>query len=56
MEDSLIITYDNCPPDVPVLIVARKDQHDMTLLKKFKGYEALRIYHYLTEIDEKRYL
>lgn len=48
MEDSLIITYDNCPPDVPTLIVARKDKYDMTMLKKIQGNEAFGIYCYLT--------
>lgn len=47
-EDSLVITYDNCPPDVPTLIVARKDKYDMTILNKIQGDEAFGIYHYLT--------
>ena len=47
-EDSLIITYDCCPPDVPTLCVARKDKYDMTILKKIQGDEAFGIYHYLT--------
>ena len=44
MEDSLIITYDNCPPDAPTLIVARKDKYDMTMLKIVHGDEAFGIY------------
>ena len=48
MEDTLIITYDNCPPDVPTLIVARKDKYDVTMLKKIQCDEAFGIYHYLT--------
>lgn len=40
MEDELIITYDNDPPDIPTLIVARKDKYDMTMLKKIQGDEA----------------
>lgn len=48
MNDSLIITYDNCPPDVPTLIVARKDKYDMTILNKIQGDAAFGIYHYLT--------
>ena len=49
MEDSLIITYDNCPPDAPTLIVARKDKYDMTMLKIVHGDEAFGIYHYLID-------
>lgn len=48
MEDELIITYDNYPPDVSTLIVARKDKYDMTMLKKIQGDEAFGVYHYLT--------
>jgi hypothetical protein len=48
MADSLIITYDNCPPDVQTLMVARADKYDMTILKKVQGDEAFGIYHYLT--------
>lgn len=48
MEDSLIITYDSCPPDVPTLIVARKDKYDMTMLNKFQDKDAFGIYHLLT--------
>ena len=48
MEDRLIISYDNCPPDVPTLIVARRDKYDTTMLKKIQGDEAFGVYHYLT--------
>lgn len=48
MNDRLIIAYDNCPPDVPTLIVAREDKHDITMLKKIQGDEAFGIYCYLT--------
>lgn len=48
VEDKLIISYDNCPPDVPTLIVARKDKYDATMLNKFQGDEAFGIYTYLT--------
>ena len=57
MEDSLIITYDNCSPDVPTLIIARKDKYDMTILKKIQGDEAFGMYYYLTgyaELKEKQ--
>ena len=48
MNDELIVAYDNCLSDVPTLIVARKDKHDMTILKQVQGNEAFGIYHYLT--------
>lgn len=48
MSDSLIISYDNFCPDVPTLIVARKDGCDYTILNKFQGDEAFGIYHLLT--------
>lgn len=48
MNDKLIIAYDNYLSDVPTLIVARKDKHDMTILKQVQGNEAFGIYHYLT--------
>ena len=48
MNDSLIIVYDSCPPDVPTLIVARKDKIDMTMLNKIQGDSAFRVYNYLT--------
>ena len=49
MEDKLVIAYDNCPPDVPTLIVARVDRCDMTMLRKVQGDEAFGVYHYLTD-------
>ena len=48
MEDKLIISYDDCPPDVPTLIVARKDKYDVTMMKKLLGDEAFGVYTYLT--------
>ena len=48
MEDSLIITYDSCPPDAPTLMVARKDKFDMTILNKFQDRDAFGMYHLLT--------
>lgn len=47
MEDELIIIYDNCSTDIPTLIASRADKHDMTMLKKIQGDEALGIYYYL---------
>lgn len=48
MEDCLVVSYDNCPLDVPTLIVGRRDKNDMTMLNKFQGNEAFGIYHLLT--------
>ena len=48
MKDRLVIAYDNCPPDVPTLMVARSDKCDMTILKKIQGDKAFEIYCYLT--------
>lgn len=47
MNDELIITYENCPPDMHILIVARKDKYDMTMLNKIQGDKAFKIYEYL---------
>lgn len=48
MADELIITYDNRSPEATNLIVARKDNHDFTMLNKIQGDAAIGIYHYLT--------
>ena len=48
MEDSLIISYDSCPPDVPTLIVAKKIGQDFSVLNKIQGDAAFGIYCYLT--------
>lgn len=48
MEDRLIIAYDNCPLDVPVLMVARSSKCDMTILNEFQGDMATGVYHLLT--------
>lgn len=53
IDDSLIVTYDYCPPDVPTLIVARKDKYDMTILNIIKGDEALELYRKLIGDDNK---
>lgn len=51
-EDSLIVTYDCCPPDAPTLIVAKKDKYDMTILNKIQGDKAFAIYAFLTGYAE----
>ena len=48
MEDSLIITYDNCPPDVPTLMIARREGDKIIVLNTIQGDEAFGMYHYLT--------
>ena len=48
MEDILIITYDNCPSDVPTLIVTSADKYNTTMLKKVQGDVASGLYHLLT--------
>ena len=47
MEDSLIITYDNCPPDVPTLMIARRERNKIRVLNTIQGDEAYGMYHYL---------
>lgn len=47
-QDSLIITFDDCPPYFATLYVAREDKHDITILNKFQGDVARRIYDYLS--------
>lgn len=47
MKDELIVTYDNCPPDVPILIVGRRDKYNITILNKFGGDEAIKTYNNL---------
>lgn len=47
-EDSLIVTYDNCSPDVPTLCIARKDGNKVKVLNTIQGDAAFGIYHYLT--------
>lgn len=53
MEDELIVTYDYCPPDVPTLIVARKDKFDITILNKIQGDKAKELHDYLVNHREK---
>lgn len=48
MEDRLIVTYDNCPPDVPTLMIFRNNKDYVDVLKSIHGDEAFGIYHYLT--------
>lgn len=47
-EDSLIVTYDHCSPNVPTLCVARKDGDKVKVLNSIQGEVAFGMYHYLT--------
>ena len=57
MEDSLIITYYNCPPDVPTLMIARKERNKIRVLNTIQGDQAFGMYHCLTggaELKERQ--
>lgn len=47
-EDSLIVTYDHCSPDVPTLCITRKDGNKVKVLNTIQGDVAFGMYHYLT--------
>ena len=47
-EDSLIVTYDYCSPDVPTLCIAKVDEDEVEILNIVQGDEAFEVYHYLT--------
>lgn len=46
-DDSLIVTYDSCPPDVPTLCVARQEGNKVKILNTIQGDVAFGIYEYL---------
>lgn len=48
MNDTLMIFYDNCPPDAPTLCVAKESDKGFFVLNKIQGDAAFGIYHYLT--------
>jgi len=48
MEDCLIISYDSCPPDVPTLMVARKEENKVRVLNTIQGDAAMGVYYCLT--------
>lgn len=48
MNDSLIVTYDYCSPDMQTLCVTRQDDDGIRVLKTIQGDEALGMYYYLT--------
>lgn len=52
MSDYLVVSYDNFCPDVPTLIVARKDGSEYDVLNKFQGDAAIGLYHFLTGVAE----
>lgn len=54
--NSLIVTYDCCPPDAPTLCVARKEKDKVRVLNTIQGDQAFGMYCYLTgyaELKEK---
>lgn len=48
MDDTLMIFYDDRPPDVPTLCVAKEADKGFWVLNKIQGDEAFGVYHYLT--------
>lgn len=52
MDDRLIVTYDNCPPDAPTLCVARQNYNGVRIVETFQGDAALGLYYYLTGFAE----
>ncbi len=44
MEDSLIVTYDSNYPDVPTIVIARKDKYNINIVSEFQGDMAFGIY------------
>lgn len=50
MEDNFIVTYDSNYPDVPTLVVARKNNDDITIVNEFQGDLAFGVYCLLTDM------
>jgi hypothetical protein len=48
MVDKLVVIYDNCSQDIPILITARKNEGCMSVLNEFNGEQAVRVHHLLT--------
>lgn len=48
MNDTLYVFYDNCPPDVPTLCVAKEANEGFFVLNEIKGEQAFGAYHLLT--------
>ena len=47
MNDTLMVFYDNCPPDLPTLCVAKEAEKGFFVLNKIQGDAAFGVYHYL---------
>lgn len=54
MVDRLVIVYDDCPSDIPILMVARTNECNVTILSEFKGDEATEVYNMLTGVANLR--
>ena len=57
MEDSLIVTYDYCSPDVPTLCIARQKGGEVEVINIIQGEAAFGIYAYLmgyAQLRDKR--
>lgn len=50
--NSLIVTYDCCPPDAPTLCIARKEKEKVRVLNTIQGDQAFGMYCYLTSYAE----
>ena len=47
MNDTLMVFYDSCPPDVPTLCVAKEANEGFNVLNMIQGDEAFGVYYYL---------
>lgn len=47
MNDTLMIFYDNCPPDAPTLCVAKESDKGFFVLNTIQGDQAFGAYHLL---------
>lgn len=48
MDDTLMIFYDNRPPDAPTLCVVKESNKGFWVLNQIQGDAAFGVYHYLT--------
>lgn len=53
MTTSIIVSYYNLPPDIPILIVGRKrPNQSVEIINAFEGDEAVELYTRLTTVKE----
>ena len=48
MLEGLLISYEDCPPDVATLVVAKTEADRIKIVNTLKGSVASELYHYLT--------